>query len=149
MCNVNYIQNVQNVNCVQADAYIDLDAWDGKGNTAGMNTAISLPKHLFDKAERLVVKARKSRSQLYSKALHEHVARHLPDRIIGALDRAIEENGLPKDFVANASQVVALDRSPPTECTTGSPPNEDCPRLGRHRRRTRQMTLVCCKRPRW
>jgi len=69
-----------------------------------MKTSISLPKDVFEKAERLAKKARKSRSQLYCEALREDVARHSPDDVTEALDRAIEQNGQPEErFVALAS----------------------------------------------
>jgi metal-responsive CopG/Arc/MetJ family transcriptional regulator len=55
-----------------------------------MNTAISLPKDVFEKEERLAQKARKSRSQLYCEAVREYVARHSPDDVTEALDRAID-----------------------------------------------------------
>jgi len=83
---------------------IVLDARPDGSYTTSMKTAISLPKDVFEKAERLAIRARKSRSQLYCEALREYVARHSPDEITEALDRAIEENGQPeKRFVTVAS----------------------------------------------
>ena len=83
---------------------IGLDARRDAGDTMSMKTAISLPKDVFEKAERLAVRARKSRSQLYCEALREYVARHSPDEVTEALDRAIEENGQPEErFVTLAS----------------------------------------------
>jgi hypothetical protein len=75
-----------------------------QGYTTGMKTAISLPKDVFERAERLAKKARKSRSQLYCEALREYVARHSPEDVTEALDRVIEKNGQPEDrFVTLAS----------------------------------------------
>ena len=69
-----------------------------------MKTAISLPKDVFEKAERLAIKARKSRSKLYFEALREYVARHSPDDVTDALNRAMEQIGQPEDrFVTLAS----------------------------------------------
>jgi metal-responsive CopG/Arc/MetJ family transcriptional regulator len=69
-----------------------------------MKTAISLPKDVFEKAERLAKRARKSRSQLYCEAIREYLARHSPDELTEALDRVIEQNGQPEErFVALAS----------------------------------------------
>ena len=69
-----------------------------------MKTAISLPKDVFEEAERIAKRARKSRSQLYCEALREYVARHSPDEVTEALDRAIEENGQWEErFVTLAS----------------------------------------------
>ena len=70
-----------------------------------MKTAISLPKDVFDKAERLALKARKSRSQIYCEALREYVARHSPDDVTDALNRAMEQIGQTEDkFVTLASE---------------------------------------------
>ena len=75
-----------------------------KGYTKSMKTAISIPKDIFDKAERLAKRARKSRSQLYCEAISEYVARHSPDEITETLDLVIEENGQPEDeFIKLAS----------------------------------------------
>ena len=69
-----------------------------------MKTAISLPKDVFEKAEQLAIRARKSRSQLDCQALREYVTRHSPDEVTEALDRVIEENGQPEErFVTMAS----------------------------------------------
>jgi predicted transcriptional regulator len=83
---------------------IGLDALGDGGYTIGMKIAVSLPKDVFEKAERLATRARKSRSQLYCDALREYVARHSPDEVTEALNRAIEENGQPEErFVTLAS----------------------------------------------
>src|SRR6266511_1777128 len=46
------------------------------GYTTGMKTAISIPDDVFEEAERLATELQTSRSQLYSRALQEFVARH-------------------------------------------------------------------------
>jgi predicted transcriptional regulator len=70
-----------------------------------MKTAISLPKDVFEKVERLALKARKSRSQIYCEALREYVARHSPDDVTDALNRAMEQIGQTEDkFVTLASE---------------------------------------------
>jgi predicted transcriptional regulator len=70
-----------------------------------MKTAISLPKDVFEKVERLALKARKSRSQIYCEALREYVARHSPDDVTDALNRAMERIGQTDDkFVTLASE---------------------------------------------
>jgi predicted transcriptional regulator len=43
-----------------------------------MKTAISVPDRVFRDAERLAERLKKSRSQLYSEAVAEYVARHEP-----------------------------------------------------------------------
>jgi antitoxin MazE6 len=59
----------------------------------GMKTAISIPDEVFEEAERLAAKFQISRSELYSRALQEYVARHAPDRLTETMNRVIEEVG--------------------------------------------------------
>ena len=73
--------------------------------TLGMKTAISVPDDVFHKAERLARSAGRSRSEVYSAALREYVARHSPDDVVEALDRVIAEVGEGTDpFVMTASR---------------------------------------------
>jgi metal-responsive CopG/Arc/MetJ family transcriptional regulator len=70
-----------------------------------MKTAVSIPNELFEMAERLARRTRKSRSRLFSEALREYVARRSPDRITESMDRALAEIGEEKDpFIASASR---------------------------------------------
>ena len=75
-----------------------------------MKTAISLPKDIFEKAERLAMKARKSRSQIYCEALREYVARHSPDDVTDALNRAMEQIGQPEERFVSLAYAQALAR---------------------------------------
>ena len=54
-----------------------------------MKTAISVPDELFEEADRLAKRLKKSRSRLYSQALAEFIARHSPDEVTEAMDRAL------------------------------------------------------------
>jgi len=73
--------------------------------TFGMKTAVSIPNELFDVAERLARRTRKSRSRLFSDALREYVARRSPDKITEAMDEAVAEIGESNDpFVAAVSR---------------------------------------------
>jgi len=70
-----------------------------------MKTAVSIPNELFDMAERLARRTRKSRSRLFSDALREYVARRSPDKVTEAMDAALAEIGERNDpFVAAASR---------------------------------------------
>jgi metal-responsive CopG/Arc/MetJ family transcriptional regulator len=70
-----------------------------------MKTAVSIPNELFDVAECLARRTRKSRSRLFSDALREYVARRAPDKITEAMDQAVAEIGESKDpFVAAVSR---------------------------------------------
>src|SRR3989442_52513 len=84
------------------------------GYTRGMKTAESIPDDVFRKAERLAHRMKKSRSELFSNALSEYVARHAPDHVTEAMDNACAEVGLGRDeftSVATVSQVVAWDQT--------------------------------------
>ena len=77
------------------------------GYTRDMKTAVSIPDPVFERAERLAKQSRKSRSQLYSDALKEYVARHTPDEVTEAMDRALAETENPTDpFVSSATRRV-------------------------------------------
>ena len=80
--------------------------------TLGMKTAISLPNETFAEAERLARRLKKSRSQLYSEAVKEYLARHAPEEVTDAMNRACEQAGeAPADpFVAAAARRV-LERT--------------------------------------
>jgi predicted transcriptional regulator len=75
--------------------------------TRGMKVAVSVPNDVFERADRLARAAGRSRSDVYSSALREYVARHSPDEITIALDRVMADIGDPVDpFVAIASRRV-------------------------------------------
>ena len=72
-----------------------------------MKTAVSVPDDIFKDVERLARRARKSRSQVYSAALKEYVARHAPDEITEAMNDVCERIKNEKDaFIAAASSRV-------------------------------------------
>ncbi len=72
-----------------------------------MKTAVSIPDEVFEGAERLARKTKRSRSRLFSDALKEYLARHTPDQVTEAMDRAIDELGQSKDtFVSTATRRV-------------------------------------------
>jgi predicted transcriptional regulator len=81
------------------------------GYTSGMKIAVSVPDDVFQEAEELARRMRRSRSEVYSRALAEYIARHAPDRVTEAMDRVVAEVGEPADeFVGVASRRV-LKRS--------------------------------------
>jgi predicted transcriptional regulator len=76
-----------------------------------MKTAVSVPDLVFRSAERLARQLKKSRSQLYSEALAEYVARRAPDGVTEAYDRLAREiDTKPEPFLAGAAHRV-LKRS--------------------------------------
>ncbi len=72
-----------------------------------MKTAVSIPDEVFEEAERLVSELQTSRSQLYSRALQEFVARHAPDRLTEAMNQVVDAVGTEIDeFTQRASRRV-------------------------------------------
>jgi len=70
-----------------------------------MKTAISIPDEVFERAEHLARRTRKSRSQLYSDAVNEYVSRHAPEEVTEAMDRVIQQIGTkPDKFVSAAAR---------------------------------------------
>ena len=75
-----------------------------------MKTAVSIPDEVFKKVERLAHRTRKSRSQVYSAALKEYVARHTPDEVTEAMNRVCDQIGGQGDaLVADAGRRVLED----------------------------------------
>ena len=70
-----------------------------------MKTAISLPDAIFQEAERLARRLKKSRSELYKEAVAEYVARHEPEAVTEALNRLAKnlDTGTDEFNSANAS----------------------------------------------
>jgi len=70
-----------------------------------MKTAVSIPDQIFEQAERLARRTRRSRSHVFSDALREYVARHSPDDVTEAMDRVCDQLGEQRDpFVARAAR---------------------------------------------
>lgn len=70
-----------------------LAAGSGRGYTHGMKTAVSIPDDVFEGAEKLATKLKTSRSQLYSRALKELLARQDEDEVTAQMNRVIDEVG--------------------------------------------------------
>jgi len=58
-----------------------------------MKTAVSVPDDLFAQVDRLARRSSRSRSEVYSAALREYLARHAPDEVTAGLDRVVAEIG--------------------------------------------------------
>lgn len=72
-----------------------------------MRLAVSIPDDVFEKAERFARRTKRSRSEVFSAALREYIARHSPDEVTDAINRAVDEIGDQKDeFVAAAARRV-------------------------------------------
>jgi metal-responsive CopG/Arc/MetJ family transcriptional regulator len=76
-----------------------------------MKTAVSIPDEVFKEADRLAKNLKTSRSDLYSRALKEFLARHAPDAVTDAMNRVVADVGERSDpFVSRAAR-LALERS--------------------------------------
>jgi metal-responsive CopG/Arc/MetJ family transcriptional regulator len=76
-----------------------------------MKTAISIPDDLFEGAERLARRTKKSRSRLFRDALQEYLARHTPDQVTEAMNNALVEVGATDDRFVSSSARRILERS--------------------------------------
>jgi len=73
-----------------------------------MRTTVTIPDDVFKKAERLARRTKKSRSQLFSDALNEYLARHAAQDVTDAQNRVWAALGEATDeFVSAASRRVA------------------------------------------
>lgn len=88
-----------------------LDCASNCGYTRGMKTAISIPDDLFNDAERLVARFKTSRSELYSRAIAEFVARHDEDAATQALNEVVRSlNTDSSDSRQTTASAVAILR---------------------------------------
>ena len=72
-----------------------------------MKIAVSVPDDVFEEAEQLARRMKRSGSEVHSRAVAEYVARHAPDRVTEAMDRALAEIRESTDqFVRAASRRV-------------------------------------------
>lgn len=72
-----------------------------------MKTAVSVPDKVFREAEAHARRTKKSRSQLYSEALSEYLARHSPDPVTEAMNRVVDELDEAVDpFLSEAARRV-------------------------------------------
>jgi metal-responsive CopG/Arc/MetJ family transcriptional regulator len=76
-----------------------------------MKTAVSIPDPVFDKAEGLAKRLRKSRSQLYSEALSEYLLRHDPDAITEAMNKVCDALDTSLDPALSAAAARILERT--------------------------------------
>ena len=76
-----------------------------------MKTAISLPDAVFEEAERLARRLKKTRSQLYREAVTEYLARRDPDAITEAMDRVADQLDTRPDAWLSDAARRALERS--------------------------------------
>ena len=76
-----------------------------------MKTAISIKDDIFAGAERLARRTKKSRSQLYTEAVAEYVARHDSDAITEAMNRVCETLDTRQDPALSGAARRILQRT--------------------------------------
>ncbi len=76
-----------------------------------MKTAVSIPDEVFEKVERLARRAGRSRSEVFSAALREYVARHTPDEVTEAMDRVCAVVNDERDELVAAAASRVLERT--------------------------------------
>jgi metal-responsive CopG/Arc/MetJ family transcriptional regulator len=76
-----------------------------------MKTAVSISDDLYERAERLARRTKKSRSRLFADALREYLARHAPDEVSKAMNRACAEAGEANDPLVSSAARRILERS--------------------------------------
>lgn len=78
-----------------------------RGYTLGMKIAVSIPDDLFARCERLRRREQRSRSNVFSAALTEYIARHAPDEVTEAMNRVCADvDTVPGDFIQTASRRI-------------------------------------------
>jgi metal-responsive CopG/Arc/MetJ family transcriptional regulator len=68
-----------------------------------MKTSVSIPDDVFEKVDDLARRARRSRSEMFTDALREYVARHSPDEVTEGWNRVCEELQQGDELVRAAS----------------------------------------------
>ena len=81
------------------------------GYTRGMKTAVSIPDDVFAGAARLAKRTKKSRSQLFSDAVREYLARHAAEEVTEAMDRVCAALGCSADEFTSAAASRILERT--------------------------------------
>ena len=76
-----------------------------------MKTAVSIPDDIFERAERLALRERRTRSDVYAAALDEYVARHAHDEVTDTMNRVCDEVGDDDDAFLHAAGRRVLDRA--------------------------------------
>lgn len=78
-----------------------------------MKTAVSIPDEVFEEAERLAKRRKCSRSEIFSRAVAEYVARHSADPVTEAMDAALAELDEASDEFAVVAGRRTLRRGEP------------------------------------
>ena len=76
-----------------------------------MKMAVSISDDLFEKVQRLARRTKRSLNRVFSDALREYLARHSPEEVTDAMNKACAQVGEVEDrFVSSAARRV-LERN--------------------------------------
>jgi metal-responsive CopG/Arc/MetJ family transcriptional regulator len=73
-----------------------------------MKTAISIPDGIFERTNRFARRVKMPRSRVVSDALDEYLARHAPDEVTEAMDRAMKAIAEGTEPLVKASSMHVL-----------------------------------------
>ena len=76
-----------------------------------MKIAVSIPDDVFEAAERLARRIKRSRSRVFSDALREYIARNSPDEVTEAMDKVCAELGESEHQFLSVAARRTLTRS--------------------------------------
>ena len=75
-----------------------------------MKTAISIPDHVFDEAEKLAQRLGMSRSELYANAVSEYLREHRGEEVTKKLNEVYQKESSQIDPVSRALQFASLQK---------------------------------------
>lgn len=75
-----------------------------------MKTAISIPDHVFDEAEKLAHRLGMSRSELYANAVSEYLREHKTEEVTKKLNEVYQKESSQIDPVSRALQFASLQK---------------------------------------
>src|SRR5947207_4691352 len=70
-----------------------------------MKTSVSIPNETFEQVERFARRSKRSRSEVFNAALREYIARHAPDEVTDAINRAVDEIGVSTTILCRRRHV--------------------------------------------
>jgi metal-responsive CopG/Arc/MetJ family transcriptional regulator len=76
-----------------------------------MKTAVSIPDDVFEKVERFARRSKRSRSEVFSAALREYIARHAADEVTDAINQAVDAIGDQNDELVAAAARRVLEKT--------------------------------------
>lgn len=77
----------------------------------GMKTAVFIPDDVFERAKRFAKQAGWSRSEVFSAAMREYLARHAPDEVTDAMNRVCANQEEESDSFGGAAVRRVLERT--------------------------------------